>query len=178
MKIIICILLSTVLNTNLVQGQKTSQPDESVFRNRMTIVVDVDSVKVIEMEIAAMLDNKTKPDNTKITFDLKSDWTLQFQHGFDWTELHPHQGKTINSYAIAKDEIRIKGDEIFAIFEIDSEKFPLNIIPLVKARGCLYNGEWTATIINDCLIIRYVHSYPDGNQTSWYREKSYYFKKY
>ena len=38
------------------------------------------------------------------------------------------------------------------------------------------NDEWIAISLNkECLIIRYVCIYPDGNQTSWCQEETCYF---
>lgn len=178
MKTILRILFFIVLKTNLVYGQKTNQPDDLFFRNGMTKVVDADSLKAIKKEINELVENISKVNSTKVAFDLKTEWNLLYKQDYNWTELYPNHSSTVEIYSVTTSEIRMPGDEIFAIFNIDTKRMPLNFLPFVRARGCLYNGEWTATIINEFLIIRYVHSYPDGNQTSWYREKKYFFKKY
>lgn len=171
-------LLVLGLNFNLVYGQKTIPAHEAVFANRMTLVVDADSIKAIKKEMLSNIESKSKVNSTKVAFDLNTKWTLKYLRGYDWTEAFPNRSNTVDNYLISKEEILMTGDEIFAIFKIDNEEFPLNFLPQVYERGCLYNGEWTATLINDNLFIRYVHSYPNGNQTSWYREKIYYFQKH
>ncbi len=72
----------------------------------------------------------------------------------------------------------LSGSDIFEIFGLSAKKFPLNAVPIVWGRNAPFNGEWTASLGNeDHLIVCRVHSYPDGNQTSWYHEQVYYFEK-
>ncbi len=39
------------------------------------------------------------------------------------------------------------------------------------------NGVWTVTAFEDVLLFRYVHSYPNGNMTSWYIEEQIFLRK-
>lgn len=49
--------------------------------------------------------------------------------------------------------------------------------PIVHDRDDPMNGEWVPFSSGDILILRLVHSYPNGNMTSFYRETRIYFKR-
>jgi hypothetical protein len=49
--------------------------------------------------------------------------------------------------------------------------------PAVYERDDPYNRVWTYFTDNSYLILRYVHSYPNGNTTSFYHEIVIYFKR-
>jgi hypothetical protein len=72
--------------------------------------------------------------------------------------------------------------QIFCEFNIgDSisiKQYPLKYFPAIYERDDFFNTKWTAILPHsEYLIIRLVHSYPNGNMTSWYKERTYYFKK-
>lgn len=53
----------------------------------------------------------------------------------------------------------------------------LKNFPVIRERNDPLNREWVPIITDDYMILRIVHSYPDGNETSFYRENVIYFKK-
>lgn len=85
------------------------------------------------------------------------------------------------------------GKELFLGLEIDSmflnnapkpwlkmwkhETDSLKCFPQVRERNDPLNRIWMPIICGDYLILRFVHSYPDGNETSFYRESVLLFKK-
>lgn len=81
-----------------------------------------------------------------------------------------------------RDDEILTGTEIFNAFEIGDtllkKGFPLKTMPDIFQRNDTHNMEWTPVhAIQDYLVMRYVHSYPYGNITSWYYEFLYYFKR-
>lgn len=86
------------------------------------------------------------------------------------------------------------GKELFLGLEIDSmflnnapkpllkimwnhDTDSLKDFPQIYERNDPLNGIWTPIICGDYMILRLVHSYPDGNDTSFYNERLLYFKK-
>ena len=53
----------------------------------------------------------------------------------------------------------------------------LNAFPIIHQRHDPQNMQWLPISSGNYLILRYVHSYPDGNMTSFYYEKIIYLKK-
>lgn len=74
-----------------------------------------------------------------------------------------------------------RSDELISGLEIDlslanTDKFYTEF-PVVYEREDPLNHQWTTFSNSKFLILRFVHSYPNGNYWSFYFEKLYYFKK-
>jgi hypothetical protein len=154
-----------------------------------------DSINQIEQKIA-FINNKSNRKNSKLFFFNHSrKWKLLFSVPTGYHENFPGQCKDTTSFTefqltqfqrLGKksyltprnDGVALSGFKLFKIFGVSKFKFPINYYPQVYARDSRFNGEWTAILLNkEYLIIRYVSSYPDGNQSSWYREETYYFER-
>lgn len=53
----------------------------------------------------------------------------------------------------------------------------LSDFPLIMERDDPLNHTWIPIISGEYLVLRFVHSYPNGNLTSFYRETRFYFKR-
>jgi len=54
-------------------------------------------------------------------------------------------------------------------------KYPFDIYPVLISRNAPLNCVYIAYLTENIFIIRYVHSYPNGNMTSFFHEEVYYF---
>ena len=109
-------------------------------------------------------------------------WTIAFFQNKGWDERLPNKKTSYNEIQVNNKCTKTwTTEEIYKAFNFrtkDKDKYLLNYFPLVFGRGGPFNGAWTAILPNaQYLVLRMVHSYPNGNQTSWYHERMYYFKK-
>lgn len=153
------------------------------FDNWLSKLNDIDSLNRFESEVDAIKKSLIKQNDLKDTFSLTYMWTLNYYEYFGWTEHFGGQGPidSLNQKYLGKYKtVILTSKEIFDVFKIShNPTFPLDSMPVIYERDALFNGEWTAIYLsNDYLIIRWVGSYPHGNQTSWYYEKVYYFKRH
>ncbi|MDB5283452.1 MAG: hypothetical protein JWO06_2527 [Bacteroidota bacterium] len=126
---------------------------------------------------------KDTTDQT-IIIDTMTQWRLLGSWIHGWEERIPGNFRWEEDYNMASKSpapvFRI--NELLSLFRLDADY--LRRIPATKKPGPAlerndpFNHIWSFTVIEDkYLIQRYVHSYPNGNQTSWYHETDYYFKK-
>ena len=157
--------------------------EELPFDNWLSKLNDIDSIREFQIEVDSIKRNLIKENELKDSFSLKYTWTLSFYEYFGWEDHFAGQGTvdSINQKYVGKYKTAIlTSEEIFHVFKISgNSNFPLDKLPVIYESDALFNGKWTAIYSsNDYLIIRRVVSYPYGNQTSWYKEKIYYFKKH
>jgi hypothetical protein len=73
------------------------------------------------------------------------------------------------------------GSELFQKLKIKNSLLnstdPIQSYPVVYERDDTLNCEWLPVSSCDYLVLRYAHSYPNGNVTSFYNESILYFRK-
>lgn len=154
------------------------------FDNWLVELKDKDSLKRFKTELDSIRMGFNQTNNSKKLFSLSDKWNLIYFQFSGWEEhffFEPMQRNNINHCSISKNqETTVTSKEIFEEFKIGGslslKQFPLNYFPLVLERDAPFNGKWTAIHNTEYLIIRLVQSYPDGNATSWYKERVYYFR--
>lgn len=140
-----------------------------------------------------------------VKIDTSARWKLLFEYSDSWKyiagqtptiQLIP-EGKPVVpklNYRTAYDSCKVyTGLELFNGLEIDTAF--LNIVPNVwlkewnhatdsikgfhhiHKRNDPLNRVCVPIMTDDYLLLRYVHSYPDGNMTSFYKEVIFYFKR-
>lgn len=131
-----------------------------------------------------------KPGKARETIDRKSDWSFQFGYANYWEEVvgGPTTGespfpllKTGRKYGpqpILSGQAIIDscGDYLAPLSGVKSTyeaEWPYFTI----ARDDPRNRRWIPVQVDDWLVMRYVHSYPNGNMTSFYLELRLYFKR-
>ena len=196
LKYLVCISMLFSLVLMQAYGQKTDVlKAEFLATHNLKRIGNKDSIKQIEQKITSIIhyDNRNK---NKLFFNFWKRWKLVYSVPTGYRENFPNQYKDTTSLSQFQQlginhlqrlgtksyltpgnkTIALSGLKLFRIFNV---KKRINYYPEIYARDSRFNGQWTAISINrDYLIIRYVSSYPDGNQTSWYHEETYYFKRH
>ncbi len=96
--------------------------------------------------------------NEKYTFNLIDEWQLKYLLKRGWYEMGLDRSTIIKQYLSKRNMFKLRGTDLMKIFKLSE--------------------GWTANLITqNTLIIRYGHSYPNGNQTSWEYEIIYIFTK-
>ena len=155
-----------------------SQENElSKFQKNLIQVKNVDSLKIITKEIQ----NIEKLINSKdsITINKSTNWKLISYTVNGWREIVGQPKTTVNNKYVSNTNEVVTTENLLKIFSLNySDSIFLKSVPLIYERDHFFNRKTTPIIINNqYLILRYVHSYPNGNQTSWFSETNYYFKK-
>jgi hypothetical protein len=167
---------------------------EFLATHNLKRIENKDSIKQIEQKITSIIHNDNRNKN-KLFFNFWKRWKLDYTVQTGYRENFPNQYKdttglpqfqrlgtnhlqrlaTTSYLTPGNKTIALSGLKIFKIFGV---KKHIDYYPEIYARDSRFNGQWTAISLNkEYLIIRYVSSYPDGNQTSWYHEETYYFKR-
>lgn len=150
------------------------------FEKKLEKVTSKDSIALYLKQISAIYTIQRKDTSTK--FDENSKWKLLFHRESGWRENMPNQRHNIDVLEVGKKDNVILGQDILNVFQRFKQKvillnqFPsaISLIP----RGAPLNGAFVLVLLDDNnVVLQYTHSYPDGNQSSWYVTNSYYFKK-
>jgi hypothetical protein len=170
--VLVCILLSTITSFSQEESK-----ERFLLENKLTLVTQKDAVtkhvKVIkEVSVASSADSILS----------NSKWELLYLHETGWQESMPNDRHAINSLYIGKPNNIVTGKDLKDFFIlIDRKEILLNQFPsevLIEPRGAPLNGKWTIIFLkNNHITLQYIHSYPNGNQSSWFRKTNYYFKK-
>jgi hypothetical protein len=108
-------------------------------------------------------------------------WKLTFYKESGWEEIVGNYHSQYHRLYTPTEESIHYGKDLYKLFPLRMERFQKeadNSRIGIPARNDPANGQWQAwKIKEDVLMVRLYHSYPDGNQTSWYHEKVYYFEK-
>jgi|APLak6261678124_1056121.scaffolds.fasta_scaffold10879_2 hypothetical protein len=157
-----------------------NQDQGAPFAEKLKKVTSKDSIALCLKEINAINTIQRKDTSTK--FDENSKWKLRFHRVTGWKENMPNQRHDINILEIGKNDIMVTGKDILNVFQRFKQKvtllnqFPSSI--LLTPRGAPLNGAFILVLLDDDnAVLQYTHSYPNGNQSSWYITESYYFKK-
>ena len=107
-------------------------------------------------------------------------YRLLYYHTCGWNEVLSHP-RTTSDRKFSSDAAGklFTSREIFRLLSLyGKDSTVLRQYPLVMAREDYYNRRWTPVSSSPhYLVLRYVHSYPNGNMTSWYNEARYYFER-
>jgi hypothetical protein len=144
-------------------------------------VQSADSNALLKQQIDSI--RNMLPQPTLQGIGLQDKWSLSFYEDFGWTDMVPfgHMNHHVRYISTLPGETYTTATllDTFALNRrvIDSAQV-LRFFPPVFDREDPLNRGWSLIAMSDDnLIIRYVHSYPNGNQTSWYTERVYYFRR-
>ncbi len=116
-------------------------------------------------------------------------WTRNVQYKFGSRCLSAVKAPKKNAKHAYDNSKEYSGIELFKGLGIDSaflkvrssdlihDYESLKNFPVIYERSDSLNRVWVPIISDDYLILRYVHSYPNGNMTSFYNETMLYFKR-
>ena len=129
--------------------------NEFPFDNWLTEIDHKDSLNIINRNADSALIGF---QNEKYTFNLTDEWQLKYLLKRGWYEMGLDRSTINKRYLSKRNKFKLRGTDLMKIFK-PSER-------------------WAASLITpEKLIIRYGHSYPNGNQTSWEYEIIYVFTK-
>jgi hypothetical protein len=129
--------------------------------------------------------NSMRPPEDSVSPGNDTKWQLLAFDGSWNTEYATGQSEHLpesGTYKVTKETVVMSTKEIFDLFELKEDEirkkdYPLRYTPIIYGRNAHYNAEWTPILTNrKYLMLRFVHSYPDGNVTSWHHELTYYFR--
>jgi hypothetical protein len=173
--LIFILMAGTVSAQPLHDFQKRVFP----FYQSVTEATDKDSILHFNESIAILFKPASTEMDLKPELDLSANWQLLYYRDTENRSYYDGKNYGYDSKYIHKTNTEWHTTAaILDTFAIDKNFQPLNQAPLIYARDSPFNGDWTVILPDpEYMIIRWVHSYPDGNAQSWYKEKIYYFKK-
>ena len=94
----------------------------------------------------------------------------------------PNNPYKINNLYIGKRNNIVTGKDLKDFFQtIGQKEILFNQLPSELSymnRGAPLNGKFTIIFLkNNLITLQYIHSYPNGNQSSWFRKTNYYLKR-
>ena len=171
------IILTFLLLTSIVSFSQEETKERFLFERKLNQVTITDSIskhtKIIkEISIPAKIDS--------ISSDSK--WELLYLHETGWQESMPNNPHKINNLYIGKRNNIVTGKDLKDFFQtIGQKEILLNQLPSELSymnRGAPLNGKFTIIFLkNNHITLQYIHSYPNGNQSSWFRKTNYYLKR-
>ena len=155
-----------------------SQENElSKFQKNLIQVKNIDSLKIITKEIQSI--EKLINPKDSISINQSTKWKVICYTVKGWRQIVGQPKTVVNDKYVSINKEVLTTEKLLQIFNLKyNDSIFLKNVPLVYEREDFFNRKTTPIVINNqYLILRYVHSYPNGNQTSWYSETNYYFKK-
>lgn len=171
------IILTFLLLTSIASFSQEETKEHFLFERKLNLATKNDSIskhtKIIEeISIPAKIDS--------ISSDSK--WELLYLHETGWEEKMPNDRHIINNLYIGKRNNIVAGKDIKDFYQTKGKKeivldlFPAEITYI--SRGAPMNGKFTIIFLkNNHITLQYIHSYPNGNQSSWFRKTNYYLKR-
>lgn len=164
----------------LVNTISIAQEQGYPFEQKLEAATSKDSITLDLKRITAIRSIQRKDTCTQ--FDENSKWKLLYHRESGWRENMPNQRHNIDVLEVGKKDNVVLGQDILNIFQRFKQKvIILNHFPLefsLMPRGAPLNGAFILVLLDDNnIVLQYTHSYPNGNQSSWYVTNSYYFKK-
>jgi hypothetical protein len=163
--------------TSIITFSQKEETERFLFENKLKQEVNTDSIKK-HIEIIKEISVGSSSDS----INLNSKWELLYLQHSGWEEYLPGPKRTINILYVGKDNPIISKEELISVFknsnqaEILLKQFPLEFT--IEPRGAPLNGKWTVIFLkNNHITLQHIHSYPNGNQSSWFRKTNYYLKK-
>lgn len=170
-------ILTFFLLTSIASFSQEVTKERFLFEKKLNLATKNDSIskhiKIIEeISIPADIDS--------ISTDSK--WELLYLHQTGWQESMPNNPHNINNLYIGKRNNIVTGKDLKDFFQtIGQKEILFNQIPSELSymnRGAPLNGKFTIIFLkNNHITLQYIHSYPNGNQSSWFRKTNYYLKR-
>lgn len=104
-------------------------------------------------------------------------WRFLFMRRFGWQQIVGNEVEDLTACYVPSSVIIKSEREITQMFDLDSRPSEGRIqYPGISSER--YNLSYVLTAKGGSYaVVILAHNYPNGNQTSWYREEMYYFKK-
>lgn len=174
------LILFVSLLSNLIFSQEVKTEERFAFESKLIKISNTDSITNYLEKIKLI--NVADLKDTTTVFDKNSKWELLYLRNSGWREPFPNKRYNINDLYIGKPKNVVLGTDIIDLFSKFHQKITvLNIIPspmLYLDRGATLNGKFVIILLeNNYMTLQYIHSYPNGNQSSWLSITNYYFKK-
>lgn len=195
----------TVSDNKLSYYGELSKEANKQHQNSPYQVIDVDSLFNLVFSVGKAQIKMDTSSNWKLLFEIKTEWihnarVEQGNYSFDlYQDTNPSITKETSNFpkknimTIYDSSKVYNGKELFLGLNMDSmflrnspkswlkmwkhDTDSMKCFPQVHERNDPLNRIWSPIICEDYLILRFVHSYPDGNETSFYREIILLFKK-
>jgi hypothetical protein len=171
------IILTFLLSTSIASFSQEETKEHFLFERKLNLATINDSISkhiknIEEISIPANIDSL--PSNSK--------WELLYLHQTGWQESMPNNPHTINNLYIGKQNNIVTGKDLKDFFQsIGQKEIVFNQLPPELSymhRGAPLNGKFTIIFLkNNHITLQYIHSYPNGNQSSWFRKTNYYLKR-
>jgi len=171
------IILTFFLLTSIASFSQEVTKERFLFEKKLNLATKNDSIpkhiKIIkEISIPANIDSLSSD----------SKWELLYLHETGWQESMPNNPHTINNLYIGKQNNIVTGKDLKDFFQLIGQKeIVFNQLPSELSymhRGAPLNGKFTIIFLkNNHITLQYIHSYPNGNQSSWFRKTNYYLKR-
>ena len=171
------IILTFLLLTSIASFSQEETKERFLFEKKLNLATKNDSIskhiKIIEeISIPANIDSLSSD----------SKWELLYLHQTGWQESMPNNPHKINNLYIGKRNNVVTGKNLKDFFQsIGQKEIVFNQLPSELSymnRGAPLNGKFTIIFLkNNHITLQYIHSYPNGNQSSWFRKTNYYLKR-
>lgn len=116
----------------------------------------------------------TKTPSTTSCCDPESRWRLESEYQYSWEEIVGQQAES-EAHCFSLEPAIFSYAELATGLDIGPSPGSGNLFLL--DRNHPGNRSWFAEHSGTNLVLRYVHNYPDGNMTSFYREIRLYFTR-
>lgn len=171
------IILTFLLLTSIASFSQEETKERFLFEKKLNLATKNDSISkhiknIEEISIPANIDSLSSD----------SKWELLYLHETGWQESMPNNPHTINNLYIGKQNNIVTGKDLKDFFQsIGQKEIIFNQLPSELSymhRGAPLNGKFTIIFLkNNHITLQYIHSYPNGNQSSWFRKTNYYLKR-
>jgi hypothetical protein len=191
--IYIFIVVFGLLSHNLSFGQKVGCINHELsclqgqtclicsYDNLLIELKDKDSLAKFETMIDSISKEWFTADSSTISLLLSDKWNLKYFQ-YSRSEIRTIIENFNRCFISTNNDTAFTSEQIFSEFKIlDSISLKENLLkylPFIYERDDKLNLKWTAILPDSkYLIIRMIHSYPNGNETSAHSEWIYYFRK-
>lgn len=171
------IILTFLLLTSIASFSQEETKERFLFEKKLNLATKNDSISkhiknIEEISIPANIDSLSSD----------SKWELLYLHQTGWQESMPNNPHKINNLYIGKRNNVVTGKDLKDFFQsIGQKEIVFNQLPSELSymnRGAPLNGKFTIIFLkNNHITLQYIHSYPNGNQSSWFRKTNYYLKR-
>jgi hypothetical protein len=171
------IILTFLLLTSIASFSQEEAKERFLFERKLNLATKNDSISkhiknIEEISIPADIDSLSSD----------SKWELLYLHQTGWQESMPNNPHKINNLYIGKRNNVFTGKDLKDFFQsIGQKEIVFNELPSELSymnRGAPLNGKFTIIFLkNNHITLQYIHSYPNENQSSWFRKTNYYLKR-
>lgn len=174
------LILIFIIYSSFCIAQNDEIKEAFTFESKLNHVTNNDSISKYVKEISKI--NVANKNDTTSVFDKNSKWELLYLRESGWYENMPGKRQDVNELYIGKPNNVVFGEEIInSVAKINQTIVLLNETPNLLqfiARDSPLNRKYITILLeNNIINLQYIHSYPNGNQSSWFHQTNYYFKK-